>query len=301
MSSPRYRIQAVAEMTGVPAATLRAWERRYGVPRPARTQSSYRLYSEDDVALVRRVRALSAGGLSAAEAARAALEAVSVGLPETAPQTAFQAAVARIVDAASNMDPNRLEDELREVLTLGSAMSIVERVLAPSLRSIGELWHEGRIDTAHEHLASEIIGNQIRDLLRLVQPSENHRLALLACFADEAHALPLYVIGFRFVDWGCRVRVLGPRTPPTALRVAIEALRPDVIGLSLTSPVQAARARELVDAYADACRDVPWLVGGAASEGLRERITKRGGIVVGTDPESVHRALQTALSLRAAQ
>lgn len=301
MSSPRYRIQAVAELTGIPAATLRAWERRYGVPQPARTQSSYRLYSDDDVQLVRRMRELSEGGLSAAEAARVALEGASINLQDTAPASAFQAAIERIVAAASDMDGDRLEDELRELLTLGSAMMIVERVLAPAMRNIGELWHEGRINTAHEHLASEIIGNQIRELLRLVQPSEHHRLALLACFADEEHVLPLYVVGFRFIDWGCRVRILGPRTPPIALRVAIEALRPDVVGLSVTSSLTPARARDLVDAYGDACRDVPWLVGGAGSEALRERITKRGGVVVGTDPDAVHRALQTALTQRAAQ
>jgi len=301
MSSPRYRIQAVADLTGVPAATLRAWERRYGVPRPARTQSAYRMYSDDDVQLVKRVRELGEGGLSAAEAARVALEGAEVSLPDTAPQSAFEAAIDRIVTAASGMDADRLEDELREAMTLGSALTIVERVLAPAMRNIGELWHEGAINTAHEHLASEIIGNQIREWLRLVQPSENHRLALLACFADESHALPLYVVGFRFIDWGCRVRILGPRTPPPAIRVAIEALRPDVVGLSITAPMTAARARELVDAYADACRDVPWLVGGAGSEALRERITKHGGMVVGTDTDAVHRALQSALTQRAAQ
>ena len=52
-TEPRYRINAVAEMTGVPAPTLRAWERRYGIPRPGRSESSYRLYSDADVAEVR--------------------------------------------------------------------------------------------------------------------------------------------------------------------------------------------------------------------------------------------------------
>ena len=48
----RYRIRAVAELTGVSTATLRAWERRYGVPTPSRTASAYRLYGDEDVALV---------------------------------------------------------------------------------------------------------------------------------------------------------------------------------------------------------------------------------------------------------
>ena len=69
----RYRIQAVAEMTGVSAATLRAWERRYGIPSPSRTASAYRLYSDRDIALVRQVRELCEGGMAPSQAAQVVL------------------------------------------------------------------------------------------------------------------------------------------------------------------------------------------------------------------------------------
>ena len=65
----KYRIQTVAEMTGVPAATLRAWEKRYGVPTPVRSPGAYRLYSVQDVERVRRMRDLCAAGMAAAQAA----------------------------------------------------------------------------------------------------------------------------------------------------------------------------------------------------------------------------------------
>ncbi|MDB4986746.1 MAG: Transcriptional regulator, MerR family, partial [Myxococcaceae bacterium] len=71
MTSPgRYRIHAVSEITGVPEATLRAWERRYAVPVPERTPSGYRLYSQKDVDLVRRMRELCANGMAPVDAAR---------------------------------------------------------------------------------------------------------------------------------------------------------------------------------------------------------------------------------------
>ena len=66
----RYRIRAVADLTGVSTATLRAWERRYGVPTPSRTASAYRLYGDDDVALVSQMRDLVESGVAPAEAAR---------------------------------------------------------------------------------------------------------------------------------------------------------------------------------------------------------------------------------------
>jgi DNA-binding transcriptional MerR regulator len=72
LNQPRelYRIHWVAEQTGVPEATLRAWERRYQVPTPARTPSGYRVYSKQDVDAVKRMRQLCESGMSASEAAQ---------------------------------------------------------------------------------------------------------------------------------------------------------------------------------------------------------------------------------------
>jgi DICT domain-containing protein len=61
-------IREVAEQTGLAAGTIRMWEQRYGFPRPERTPSGYRLYSDDDVELLRRVIALRKSGLSVAAA-----------------------------------------------------------------------------------------------------------------------------------------------------------------------------------------------------------------------------------------
>ena len=77
----KYRIQAVSEITRVPAATLRAWERRYGIPSPQRTASSYRLYSDHDIALIQELQAMCAEGMSPAEAAQRLTESRAANEP----------------------------------------------------------------------------------------------------------------------------------------------------------------------------------------------------------------------------
>ena len=72
MSAHRFRIQTVAELTGVATSTLRAWERRYGVPAPARTESSYRMYRDLDIATIRQMRRLIDSGVNAGETKAAA-------------------------------------------------------------------------------------------------------------------------------------------------------------------------------------------------------------------------------------
>ncbi len=121
----RFRIQVVSELTGVPAPTLRAWERRYGIPTPARTASAYRLYSDHDVAMVRRLRDLCANGMSIAEAARM-VKASEDGAAtlETADGDPFTVATRRLLDAVLAFDTRAVEREVARAQYLGSAASV---------------------------------------------------------------------------------------------------------------------------------------------------------------------------------
>lgn len=291
----RYRIQAVSKMCGVSTATLRAWERRYGVPSPARTASAYRLYSDEDVALIKRMRDFVENGMAAAEAARAVLEARGAAPPTAASDgDAFTDARDRIVEATVRFDPEGLEAEVNKALSLGPAVAIFERALGPALERIGDLWHAGKVTVAQEHLASQILGATLLHLLRLAQPAESTRRVLLAGFADEDHVLGLFGVGLRFCSWGFRAVLLGPRTPPAAVARAVASLAPEVVALTVSMAPEPPRARELVDAYADACRGTVWLVGGHGSEVLRPFVEERGGLVAGDLNElraTVERAL----------
>ncbi len=280
MARGRYRIQTVAEMTSVPAATLRAWERRYGIPSPERTESSYRLYSDRDVELIRKLRSLRESGMAPAEAARVVHRGANQEgvVAEADP---FSTARDAIVAAVEDFDPRNLEAVVRRSMFLGSSTVIFEEILAPAMREIGDKWHAGEMTVAQEHLASEVLAAAAAEMLRLVRVEDRERTAVLACFADEDHAFPLYGVAFRMVQWGYRPVVLGLRTPPEAVADAVERLRPSLVGLSVTVVPSARRAKELVPGYARACGAVPWVVGGAGSEVLRSEIEAAGGLALG--------------------
>lgn len=295
--TPQYRIQTVAQRTGIPAATLRAWERRYGVPRPVRTETAYRTYSERDIELVEELRRLCNTGLSPSEAANQVRQLPSIE-GGSSPSAAIDdqkallvgihdAVVANLVAAVRTMNVPRIEAELLHARSLGTGLQVFERVLKPALETVGDLWHDGEISIGHEHLATELITSTARDLLRLSQPAESERLALLACFADEVHASPLYGVGLRLVSWGYRVVTLGALTPPAALGPAVKRLQPTVVGLSATTTPPRARARELAEGYALACGQVPWVVGGRAAADLSELIGEFGGITAPNNLEEL--------------
>ncbi len=293
----KYRINVVAQKTGISAATLRAWERRYGIPVPRRTESSYRVYSDEDIELIERLRSLCNDGMSPSEAAKVVLAEAEAGSETVAPVSIglltdpYQQVRDQILNAVDEFDPDGLEMAVNRALTLGSAAVICERVIVPVMFKVGSLWHSGQITIAQEHLATQILETTARQLIGLLQPPPGARRVLLACFAEDEHTLPLYGIALHLAQASFRTVMLGARTPPAAIRQAVAKLQPACVGLSVTIAPPPHRARELVDAYADACEGTPWVIGGQGAASLGPLVDERGGAVVPAD--DVRQALRT--------
>ena len=66
--TPIYNLKAVVQETGIKPDTLRAWERRYDLPKPQRTASGHRLYSQNDIDMLHWLMARQEEGLSISRA-----------------------------------------------------------------------------------------------------------------------------------------------------------------------------------------------------------------------------------------
>lgn len=276
-----FRIANVAEITGVPEPTLRAWERRYGIPTPQRTASGYRLYGAEEVQQVREMRRLCEQGVAASEAAKLLLARRTPPAVNEAWTTenvdAYRATIDAILDAVTRFDDEAFEEQVRRMFLLGNAMQLFERLIAPVLTEIGDRWHAGELTVAQEHFASHKLGTLLRDLVRLSPGTSAADCAVFASFEDEEHELGLLGFALRVSEWGLRPIFLGARTPPAALRSAVRAVSPRLVALSISAALSTARARELVRDYAAACEGVPWVVGGGGAAALAELVEKHGG------------------------
>lgn len=294
----RYRIQSVAEMTGVSAATLRAWERRYGIPAPQRTASAYRLYTDRDVELIRRMRELCDTGIAPAQAAQMVQVARSTRDEAVRIEAnAAELAVQKILLAVERFDPELIEAAVRHALFLGSVTTLFDRVFAPALAEIGERWHAGELSVAQEHLATEIVNAALIEAVRLVRPSEPDKTVLLACFEREDHVLPVHGLALRLAGWNMRAVVLGARTPALAIRHAVAEVRPDLVGLSTSMP-PGPDAQALVEAYAAACGRTPWMVGGQGAAEIRGLVEVCGGVVAPSDRTQLRLTIERMITSR---
>jgi DNA-binding transcriptional MerR regulator/methylmalonyl-CoA mutase cobalamin-binding subunit len=158
-----YTIKQAAQRSGVSSASLRAWERRYGVVRPQRTESGYRLYDDDAIATLTAMRRLVEAGWPAATAAAA----VSAGqAPLDAATGAGRGGAGTdegadlredFLAAAEAVDVGRLDSVLDRAFSLGSFETVTDGWLMPTLRALGEAWATGRVDVAGEHAASQCV------------------------------------------------------------------------------------------------------------------------------------------------
>ena len=154
-----YTIKGAAARAGVSVEVLRAWERRYGIVRPERTSSGYRLYDDATIDRLRAMRSLIDAGWSASQAARH-IETNGVP-PSPAPSEPQRSAIgpsedlaAAFVDAAGALDEARVEAVLDELFAAGSYERVIDAQVMPALRALGEAWAVGRVSVAAEHAAS---------------------------------------------------------------------------------------------------------------------------------------------------
>jgi DNA-binding transcriptional MerR regulator/methylmalonyl-CoA mutase cobalamin-binding subunit len=282
MAERTYRIHIAAELSGVRVELIRAWERRYGFPRPQRTPSGYRVYTDRDVALLKRLKQLTEEGVSISEAVKL-LPQLQRELAEAGGTQATQVSVtgveawrAEVLAAAQSNDQARISQVLDEVLGALPPLRAFDEVLAPVQCEVGDRWHEGRLTVAQEHLVSQVVRSRVLGLLHAAPENEGARHAVLACFPDEEHEIGLLGTALRLRHAGVRVTLLGQRVPAVALGRLVAELRPELVGLSAVTDSGAAAFE---DALAQVMRALPeatlvWVGGPTAQAhaGVCERL-----------------------------
>jgi MerR family transcriptional regulator, light-induced transcriptional regulator len=303
VSEPGYlRIGELARRTGASPELLRAWERRYGLLRPTRSQGGFRLYTAADEERIRRMREYLARGVAAAEAARLAVDtetprpgaetaipAVLAAETVTGPSPPLQATAHELAVALDRFDEEQAHAVLDRLLAAYRIETILRDLLVPYLHDLGERWARGRVSVAQEHFASNLLRGRLLGLAR--GWGQGHGpAAVLACLPGEQHDLGLIAFGITLYRQGWRIIYLGPDTPIATVRQATESIAPDLVLLAGTVPeLFAAHA----DGIADLARQTTVALGGAGA--TEELATRTGARLLDQDPVSAAESMGRAL------
>lgn len=245
---------AAARLLGVAPATLRSWDRRYGIGPRERSPGGHRRYGPDDIARLRALCRLVGEGLPPAEAARQALDAACESVSDQVPSASDHppawdralpvdrapAALQGLARAAMRMDADLVESLLEESLGEAGVVGTWEDLAQPLLYGMGRKWEATRTYVEVEHLLSWCVSSALRRVAAgPADEASRVRPVLLACTPHEMHGLPVEALAAALREAGSPHRVLGPCTPVEATLRALRRVGPRSLVLWSHSPSKA--------------------------------------------------------------
>lgn len=294
-NTPTFNMKAVVRETGLKPDTLRAWERRYGLPDPGRSEGKHRLYSQRDIDTLKWLMLRQQEGMSISHAVELyhRLEAEgqdpllvrSQAIPAASVVTASPLSISggKLADfrrewvaACKDFDEFRSEQVLAEAFALYSPEQVCFELLRAGVHEVGEGWYRGETTVQQEHFTSELAIRRLEAMVAASpRPTRPGRI-LVACPAGEEHTFGPLLISFILRRNGWDVTYLGANVPVDQLVATLSVARPNLVVLSAQLLITAASLRRTAIMLQG--QNIPLAFGGRIfnliSE-LRERIPGR--------------------------
>ena len=289
--SSLFPIRTVATLTGVNTATLRAWERRYGLIRPSRTDAGHRLYNQSQIDQIHRIVVLLDRGIPISRV-RPTLESSSE--TDTAAETRanpWRRYLDRMVSAIVRFDEEALDDTYNETLSLYPIDIVTRYLLLPLLTDLGRRWETTEGSVAEEHFFGVYLRNKLGARFHHRPRGNTGPRLLVACLPDELHEIGALLFSLAAHERGYRIVLLGANTPLDDLPAVVRRAGIDFVVLSGSlEPApdfwRTALARLVASAGA------PIGIGGLASVKHRDAVVAAGALPLGADIEHGLRRLR---------
>jgi DNA-binding transcriptional MerR regulator/methylmalonyl-CoA mutase cobalamin-binding subunit len=275
--TPTYNIKVVLNKTGIAADTLRAWERRYGLPNPQRTPGGHRLYSDYDIETIKWLMARQAEGLSISRAVDLWNEQIASGsdplagiassasvsplaVPPPPPDSTLASLRADWIQACKEFDELAAEQILNQAFSLFPVEAVCMDLIQKGLSEIGELWYENKLSVQQEHFASNLAMRRLDALLSAAPTPTRRETILVGCPADEWHTFTPLLLALLLRRRGYKVIYLGANVPAPRFTETVKETKADLVLLVAQHLISAATLQSAAQALAS--QDIPVAFGG---------------------------------------
>jgi DNA-binding transcriptional MerR regulator len=244
--TPTYNLKVVIRETGLKPDTLRAWERRYGLPNPQRTEGGHRLYSQYDIEMIKWLIDRQKEGMRINRAVKLWRSYVEQDQDPLQVMPVIEESVRPVptpvisgnileeirenwVVACLAFDESRAKNILNQAFARYPLETVCLEVLRKGLSEIGDLWYTGESTVQQEHFASALAIRRLNALLVAAPPPTSKGKVLAACPPGEDHIFPLLLITLLLRMRGWEVIYLGANVPLNKLDIAIRSAKPDLV------------------------------------------------------------------------
>ena len=226
-------VAAVARRIGVAPATLRTWDRRYGLGPSSHEAGEHRRYCPSDLAQLTLMRRLIISGVAPADAAlRAKAHSGSVSVENVIQDFEVREDVVDSLHrAAKSLDKNFVETLLRKDISENGVIASWTEVIVPLLFLVGDEWAATGQGIEVEHMLSEIIKRLLREGVAEIKDPVNAQPVLLASVGEELHCLALHALAAALAEKGIESFFLGARTPLEAISGMVKRSAPPAVFL----------------------------------------------------------------------
>ena len=226
-------VAAVARRIGVAPATLRTWDRRYGLGPSAHESGEHRRYCPADLARLTLMRRLITSGVSPCDAAaQAKSHKGSINLETIVTDYVVrEELVTALHKAAKGLDKKFIEAALRKDLAQYGVEQSWSEVIVPLLLIVGNEWEASGDGIEVEHLLTEVLKGILREHVEDIRKPVNAHPVLLASVGEEVHSLALHALAAALAERKIETYFLGARTPLEALSAMITRSAPPAVFL----------------------------------------------------------------------
>ena len=261
---PIYNLKVALRETGIKADVLRAWERRYGLPKPQRSPGGHRLYSERDIAIIKWLIARQNEGLSISSAvelfrekeilSQDPLEEEVQGDQPTqlavfSTDLSLDALKKNWLEACIGFNEPLAEQLLNQAFSLYPLEVVLSDIVQQGMRDLGDKWFNGEATVQQEHFTSALVLRRLETLIAATPPPIRSQTILIASPSEEWHTFSMVMLNLLLRRRGYRVVFLGANVPNDHLDEATDSIRPDLVVLAsqhLTSAANLQKAAQLL-------------------------------------------------------
>jgi len=278
-----YPIRAISELTGVPTTTLRAWERRYGLLKPSRTAKGHRLYSGEDIDLVKEIVKLLKSNHTISEAIRIIKNPELSTVASSEVEGHWAVYQQRMLKSIENFNEQNLDTTYNEALSIYPVDMVTEEVVIPVLQLLGERWQDRDAGIAEEHFFSAFLRNKLGARLHHESHRSRGNKILVSCLPGEYHELGILLFCIAAIGHGYQILYLGTNMPSSQLSKVVERTDVSAVLLSGSRAELWQKDVELELKKIIKTIGVPFMFGGELSDAHREKIESLGGYALGAD------------------
>ena len=312
-TTPVFNLKVVLKETGLTADTLRAWERRYGLPVPQRTPGGHRLYSQRDIETIKWLMARQAEGLSISRAVdlwkeqlgsgsdplAGIVSSVSSSMPEAAatrliPETTLDTLRAHWIAACAEFNEASAEQILNQAFSMFPIEAVCVEVMQKGLSEIGGLWYENRASVQQEHFASGLAIRRLDALLSAAPMPTRDKIVVVGCPPDEWHTFTPLLLSLVLRRRGINVVYLGANIPAVRFADTVQGIKAELVVLAAQQLITAASLQQVSLVLAN--KGISVAFGGRIFDIHPHLARSIAGYFLGNDLDSAVQGIETLLN-----